>query len=224
MNNKQEKTALIVFAREPIDGKVKTRLSKDLPTPTVTRLYKAFVKDVLAVASKTRCDQRIIYYAGSGSSIPFLRKAGNQFQLRRQMGKDLGERMYRAFAYCQKKHFERIVIIGTDCLTLTSQDIERALKELEFNDCVLGPSKDGGYYLIALNVAHKKLFESVRWGTSSVLIQTLRKARQLKRKVFLLPKREDIDTVQHLERFAQRTVKPRVAIETQKVLQNLSLY
>jgi len=101
----RSKSALIVFAREPKDRKVKTRLCKDLPVETVTRLYKAFVKDVLSVARQACCDQRFIYYVGSGSSIPFLKRAGKQFRLRRQMGKDLGERMYRAFFVLPKNAF-----------------------------------------------------------------------------------------------------------------------
>jgi len=122
------RSALIIFAREPKDGKVKTRLCKDLPFPVVTRLYEAFIKDVLKIALKTKCDERFIYYAGSGSSIPFLRRSANDFKLKKQTGKDLGERMYKAFVQCRKKHFERIVIVGTDCVTLTKQDIERAYR------------------------------------------------------------------------------------------------
>ena len=218
-----QKTALIIFAREPKDGKVKTRLCRDLPSSTVTRLYKAFVKDVLNVSRKARCDQRFIYYAGSGSSIPFLKQVGKQFQLRRQIGKDLGERMHKAFVYCQRMRFDRIVIIGTDCLTLKSRDIEMALKKLDNYDCVLGPSRDGGYYLIALKLPHWKLFKGIDWSTSSVLKQTLRKARQLNKKTFLLGHREDIDTVTHLKKFAHRIKTPSGAIHTQKILQNLPL-
>jgi len=220
-NIKQEKTALIVFAREPKDGKVKTRLCRDLPRQTVTRLYKAFVKEVLKVARQTRCDQRFIYYAGNGSSIPFLRQSENQFRLRRQTGKDLGERMYRAFMYCQKMHFKRVVIIGTDCLTLNSQDIEKAIKKLELYDYVLGPSKDGGYYLLALKLPHWKLFQGIHWSTSSVLKQTLRKARQLNKKTFLLGSREDIDTFVDLKEFANRKRKFATAHHTQRILSKI---
>lgn len=216
------RSALIIFAREPKDGKVKTRLRRDLPAPTVTRLYKAFVKDVLTVARKTRCDQRFIYYVGNSSSIPFLKRAGRQFQLRRQVGKDLGERMYKAFVYCQRMRFDRIVIIGTDCLTLTSRDIEKALKKLESYDCVLGPSKDGGYYLIALKSPYLRLFQGVRWSTSSVLRQTIQKARKLNIKIYLLRKREDIDTVSHLKTFSRKIKSCATAAHTQKILKSLS--
>jgi len=106
---------------------------------------------------------------------------------------------------------------------LTSRDIEIALKKLNSYDCVLGPAKDGGYYLIALNSPHQKLFKGIDWSTSSVLKQTLLKARQLNKKTFLLSKREDIDTFLHLKKFAQRVTSPSVAINTQKILQNLPL-
>lgn len=219
----KEKTALIVFAREPKDGKVKTRLAKDLSTPTVTRLYKAFVRDVLSIALKVKCDQRFIYYVGNGSSISFLRKFEDHFQLKRQIGKNLGERMYRAFCRCKEKKFDRMIIIGTDCLTLTERDISRAFQKLRNYDCVLGPPRDGGYYLIALKSPHRKLFEGIDWSTALVLKQTLRKARQLNKKVFLLKRREDIDTIVHLKNFSQRTKTPSVAIHTQRILKNLSL-
>jgi len=217
------KSALIVFAREPKDGKVKTRLAKDLPVSTVTRLYKAFVKDVLSIALKAKCDQRFIYYVGNGSSIPFLRQFENHFHLRRQTGNDLGERMYRAFCYCKKKKFNRIVIVGTDCLTLTEKDINKAFQKLENHDCVLGSSKDGGYYLIALKSPHWKLFEGIDWSTKSVLKQTLRGARQLRKKTFLLKSREDIDNTIHLRRFSKCMKGSSVAVHTQKILQKISL-
>lgn len=219
--NMSNKSALIVFAREPKDGKVKTRLCRDLPFPIVTRLYKAFVKDVLKTALETKCDKRFIYYAGHGASIPFLRRYMNDFQLKRQMGKDLGERMHAALMYCQKNHFNKIVIIGTDCLTLTKRDIECALKKLDFYDVVLGPSKDGGYYLIALKSSTSKLFKGIRWSTSSVLKQTLQKARQMRKRIFLLRKLEDIDTIEHLEGFHRSAKGNKVAVQTRKTLNDL---
>jgi len=184
LNEKKGRSALIVFAREPKDGKVKTRLSKDLPLSTVTKLYKAFVKDVLKTAKEAKCDERFVYYAGSSASITFLRRSSRTFTLKRQEGKDLGERMHRAFEFCQRSHFDKIVIVGTDCVTLTKQDIEKALKKLEAYDCVLGPSRDGGYYLIALNFSNSMLFKGIQWSTSLVLKQTLQKARQLDKTIF----------------------------------------
>jgi len=211
-------TALIIFAREPKDGKVKTRLCRDLSPVSVTRIYKAFVKDAAATALKARCDQRLIYYAGTGSSIPFLRSFEGRFRLRRQTGRDLGERMHRAFAYCHKKHFGRIVIIGTDCVTLTAKDIERAFAKLESHDCVLGPCRDGGYYLIGLKFPQAGLFKGINWDTSQVLDQTLRRAGRMKKTVFLLRTREDVDTAADLRKLLRNIKKIRTAAHTQRTL------
>ncbi len=126
--------------------------------------------------------------------------------------------MHRAFTYCHKKHFDRIVIIGTDCLTITVKDIEQAFKKLGAYDCVLGPSKDGGYYLIGLKGPNARLFTGIKWGTSSVLEQTVRKAGRLKKKTFLLREKEDIDTVSDLKRLSKRIKDTNIAPHTQKIL------
>jgi len=128
MTNTQ--SALIVFAREPKDGKTKTRLLRHLPVKMVTYLYKDFVKTVLKTARMVNCNHRFIYYAGTGSSIPFLNTFANQFQLKRQMGQGLGERMHRAFIHCAKQKYNKIIIIGTDCLSLTKNELLRYAKIL----------------------------------------------------------------------------------------------
>jgi rSAM/selenodomain-associated transferase 1 len=219
-----QKTVLIIFAREPEDGKVKKRLRKDLPPPVVTRLYKAFVKDVVQTALEAKCDERMIFYTGTSSSAPFLRSFQNRFQLKRQAGKDLGIRMHRAFAYSHKQHFGKIIIIGTDCLTLAAKDIKKAFKQLGSHDCVLGPSKDGGYYLIGLKVPESRLFVRIDWGTSSVLAQTICQARKLRKKTFLLGKKEDIDTISDLRRLLRRVRNADTAAHTQNVAQKIKKF
>ncbi|VAX37370.1 hypothetical protein MNBD_UNCLBAC01-900 [hydrothermal vent metagenome] len=196
-----EKTALIIFAREPKDGKTKTRLLKDLDVKTVTQLYKTFLRKTFAIAKGTPNTEHFIYYAGTGSSIPFLRKYKNSFILRRQIGDNLGIRMHHAFTYCSKQKFNKIILIGTDCLTLTTQDIQKAFDKLNRYDCVLGPAKDGGYYLIGLNHPQKKLFENIPWSTDSVLMQTIKQLQSLKKTYSLLRKQEDIDTIESLKRY-----------------------
>ena len=200
-NNKS--SCLIIFAREPEEGRVKTRLLNALPVSVVTDLYKAFVEDVLNLAKKVRCQKRMIYYTASNSTLPFLSAFKKDFILRKQKGKNLGERMYTALKESRKVGFERIVIIGTDCLTLTTDDINRAFQKLQAFDCVLGPSQDGGYYLIGLNDSIKDLFYHVPWSTADVLRLTLERINQLKKRVFLLEKREDIDTIGNLQRLIQ---------------------
>ena len=194
-----------------------------MPVSVVTKLYKAFIWDVLNIASSAQCDERFIYYAGNGSSITFLKKFKHRFRLRRQTGKHLGARMYKAILYCLKNHSEKIVIIGTDCLTITQQNIETAFQKLESYDCVLGPSQDGGYYLMALKSPHFKLFTGIDWSTSSALKQTLQKAKKLKLKTYLLHKREDIDTINNLKNISKRIKNTKTAMHTQAILKNIIL-
>jgi len=194
------KTALVIFAREPKLGKVKTRLQCALPASVVLSLYKEFVKDVLHMAGKVPCNERFIYYAGKGGSIPFLGKFQNRFRLKRQTGRDLGERMFNAFARCRKEGFDRVVIIGTDCLTIDAKEIERVFKYLRAYPCVLGPALDGGYYLIGLSKLSKRVFTKIDWSSDKVLKQTLGQLKNLGYKSKLISKKDDIDNAASLSR------------------------
>lgn len=218
------KSALIIFAREPKDGKVKTRLARDLPVRAVTRLYKAFIRDVIKIALKVPCTERFLFYdAGTGSSIPFLRKAASGFRLKKQAGKDLGERMHKAFEHCHKNGFRRVAIIGSDCVTVNARDIETAFHKLSTHDCVLGPAKDGGYYLIAMSRPCGGIFRGVAWGTSAVLEQTLGNVRALGKTVFLLRQHDDFDEMDDLRAFSRAAKGVPVAMYTQKVLEKLAV-
>jgi len=219
-NNKE--TALVIFAREPKKGKVKTRLARDLPVHLVLRLYRAFVQDVLNLAQKVQCSQRFIFYAGTGASIPFLRRFARRFHLKRQTGKDLGIRMYNAFVRCQREGFEKVVLIGTDCLTIKPQDIDRAFQKLSQYDCVLGPSRDGGYYLIGIKDPKKAMFDHIPWSTEDVLKKTLKKAKQLRYKTYLLPCKEDIDTISNLKSCRKAIQKSGIMLHTLRILTKIN--
>lgn len=192
-------TTLIVFAREPVLGKVKTRLQKDLPASTVLRLYKSFLGDVLRTAAGVTCSRRVIFYTGA-RSIPFLRRFKRDFSFSRQRGKDLGERMHRAFLQSQKRGSKKTVIIGTDVPDLQGKDIREALAKLETHDVVLGPCRDGGYYLIGLKKPDKRLFFGIPWSTDKVLQETLKRTQRLGKKICLLKQRNDIDTYADLKK------------------------
>ncbi len=204
LNPSFHKTALIIFAREPKDGKVKTRLARDLPVKIVTSLYKAFVKDVLALCLQARCDQRFLFYAGSNRSLKFLKRFTPKFTLKRQLGSNLGGRMMHAFSFCHAQDFDKMLIVGTDCLEITSKDIEKAFKLLDRVDVVLGPSRDGGYYLIGMKKPVGSIFEGVHWSSEKVLIQTLQKIQKIKKSYALLSKKEDVDTIKELKNLSKK--------------------
>ena len=197
IDSDREKNALIVFAKEPRLNRVKTRLLKDFSAQATTRLYTAFVKDVLKTARIVRCHKKFIYYTGA-RNIPFLGRFQKNFFMARQRGKNLGERMYAAFAKSRNDGNTKTVIIGTDCPTLGAGDIREAFRKLTNHDVVLGPCRDGGYYLIGLKEPKKSLFANIRWSSSAVLRETIQRAIEIGKKVYLLGQREDIDTVENL--------------------------
>ncbi|MDP2654656.1 MAG: TIGR04282 family arsenosugar biosynthesis glycosyltransferase [Candidatus Omnitrophota bacterium] len=209
MRPEPERTALVIFAREPRPGQVKTRLLERLSIRQVDALYKAFVLDVCGIARNARCDTRLIFYAGAPGRPFFLGRFRKDFTLRRQSGRTLGDRMASAFRFCFRRGFGRVVLIGTDCLTITARDIEKAFRNLENSDCVLGPSRDGGYYLIGLRAPVPELFRGMVWGTGEVLAKSLEKLRKEKKACALLGVKSDIDTGRDLERYQRQLPRGR---------------
>lgn len=123
----------------------------------------------------------------------------DQFIKKVQSGKDLGEKMKNAFAKGFQHGFQHIIIIGSDLLDITTQDIEEAFNALETYDYVLGPAEDGGYYLLGMNKLNSTLFENKDWSSNTVLQDTL---IDLKNKhIALMDERNDIDTYEDLAEF-----------------------
>lgn len=214
-------TAIIVFAKEPKIGKVKTRLQVDLSENTTLRLYKAFVRDVLRTVQTIRHADKYLYYAGAGSSIPFLKGLSKNFKLKRQMGADLGERMCRAALFCKRKGYEKIIIIGTDCVALTGNNIKKAELALNRHDFVVGPTNDGGYYLIGLKLPSQSIFANIHWSTDRVLKQTLDNIKKNGSSVRLLGYKDDIDTIEDLNRLKKDKNTLTKLYFTKRALKNL---
>jgi uncharacterized protein len=204
------KRALIIFAREPEDGKVKTRLLTHFDAAAVTGLYKAFIQDVVHTARQVRCDEKFLYYTGSDQPW-FLQQFQDDFCLRPQSGADLGERMAHAVCACQSDGFVYSVIIGTDCPSLTFGQIQQAFEELEECDLVLGPSPDGGYYLIGQNMLYPRLYSNIEWGTDNVFNQTLKRAKELQLNVTHLSPQQDVDVYENLKDFVSDSAAAKTA-------------
>jgi len=213
------KRCLIVFAREPKKGQVKSRLAKSVSQEKALDLYKAFLKDTLNLAKKVRCDQRILAYA-SKNSCNYLKRIGAGFSFHRQKGKSLGDRMIESIDFCNKKIFSsQTVIIGTDSPHLPPSFIKRSFAALKRTDVVLGPCEDGGFYLIGMRKIDPEIFKGVIWSSTSVLKRTLMNAKRIGLKTELLEPLFDIDTqedLKNLKKFLKN--KRNIAIETQRVL------
>jgi rSAM/selenodomain-associated transferase 1 len=197
-----------VFARYPVAGEVKTRLSPALPRALAAELYAAMLGDALDSAGDAGAGPPILYWA-SKPREPGSFPVAPRVVVRSQRGLDLGERLTAAFADLLTSPGDRAVVIGADCPDLAPEVIRAALAALGRQDVVLGPAQDGGYYLIGLRSKAPALFQGIDWGTGTVLSRTLERAAQAGLAVELLGTLGDIDTPEDVARFvARRSVSP----------------
>ncbi|MBM4086178.1 MAG: glycosyltransferase, partial [Planctomycetes bacterium] len=140
-------SAVILFAKAPAVGRVKTRLAVRMAAKEATRLYEAFLRDSLAIVRAAKCDLRVLAYTPPEAEAEMKQMASKGFWFHEQAGRDLGERMVDAFKTAFEEGFRRVVILGADSPTLPVRYVNHALQALRKVDVVLGPALDGGYYL-----------------------------------------------------------------------------
>jgi hypothetical protein len=183
------------------------------------------VMDILERSGQGRGMDRILACAPS-KHHPFFKAVGNRYgvHLWNQEGEDLGSRMSHAFHAAFQMSYQSILLIGTDIPSLQSAIIEQALKSLATYDVVLGPTMDGGYYLIGLKKPMPDLFTDIPWSTDQVLTRTQQHAHHLGLSVELLPQLRDLDTIDDLQVFIKVTQgqgKQTVSSRTAQVLKTL---
>ena len=194
------KRCLIIFAKEPEKGRVKTRLQKLFSKEHSLNLYKAFLKDIIELTKRVTCEMKIIAYTSRNKNPIFLKQIAPSFIFYKQKGKDLGQRMHSAFKYARNKGAAKTVIIGSDSPNLPVRFINDAFRKLSSYDAVLGPSYDGGYYLIGLNRPCPSIFKSIEWSSERVLDQTVKQIDKLCKKTAMLKKWFDVDSKNDLIR------------------------
>lgn len=198
--NIKKKNAIIIFAKYPKHGNVKTRLAKTLGENVATKFYISCASHVFKESLKLRrAVVPFLFYPDQEKSDELKKWAGGKFIYKIQIGTDLGQRMSNAFAEVFKNNFEKVLIIGTDIPDISSTLINQAFFELEKNDIVVGPSTDGGYYLLGIKKFHPDLFNNIPWSSEEVLNKTLNIINQQDLKFSLLPKLMDIDTEEDLK-------------------------
>jgi rSAM/selenodomain-associated transferase 1 len=198
--------ALIVFARAPVEGEVKTRLIPALGVEGATRLHRQLLARTLERACAARGARVELWIAGD-TGHPFVAECARRFGLPvfPQQGADLGERMAAALALPRAADPGAArVLIGTDCPAQTAGDLEQARAALASHDVVLQPARDGGYVLIGLKRPQPGLFEAVGWGGPRVTAQTLQRAASLGLSVQRLRPLPDLDTEADLQAARQR--------------------
>lgn len=200
-----EARRLCVFAKRPEPGRVKTRLSPELKPADAAWLYLAFLNDVTRELQGGPYQLRFAWALAEEAPLPSYGGVVSE----RQAAGDLGERLYQAFA-AGLAAVPSMVVVGSDQPELRRKTVVAAFERLEGGSpVVLGPSADGGYYLIGLTRAglDRRLFADIPWSTEKVFAITRRRCREAGREPALLPRGHDIDTPADLEALAARLAK-----------------
>jgi len=186
---------LMVFVKNLIPGMVKTRLAEDIGIDKALDVYNELVHHTHKITQKIEVDKSVYY-----SEYVELEDVWNNgdFKLTSQKGFTLGEKMHNAFDEAFDS-YKKVVIIGSDCYDLSASIIKSAFEMLEENDIVVGPAKDGGYYLLGMKEFFPQLFEGKEYSTDSVLNELLQEAEELELSVHQLPILNDIDTLDDLK-------------------------
>lgn len=203
------KTYLSVFMKSPGSG-AKTRLRRCLSEANVVRLYEAFVEDTLEKLKACVCDVKVICYAGEPPPGGFSFSGDKGLRFVSQDGSHLGERLKNYFDWSFSQGAGKSIVIGSDSPTLPTCYLEQAFFLLGTYEVVIGPSLDGGYYLIGMSRPHPELFDNISWSTSSVLRETLSQNRHLQGKLGLLAPWYDVDTPEDLFFLKEHLQKMRV--------------
>jgi rSAM/selenodomain-associated transferase 1 len=185
---------LILFMKAPRLGQVNTRLQPELMPEESLMLYRAMVEDTVSQFDDVGfCDVKIFFYPQDAKD-EMEHWLGDHFEYFPQHGADLGEKLHNAIAEMLNQKYDKVVLVGSDIPTLDSTTIVRAFTNLNDYDVALGPSKDGGYYLIGMKKPYPTLFQEMDWSTSIVLQQTIQKARQAQLDIVQLEVKSDIDS------------------------------
>jgi len=193
MSRKNE-NVLIIFTKAPRLGHVKTRLQPELTQEESLTLYRAMVEDTVSQFENVGfCDLKIFFHPEDAQD-GMKHWLGDQFEYIAQRGIDLGERMYHAISEGLKQGYRKVVLIRCDIPTLDSTTIVRAFTNLDDYNVVIGPSQDGGYYLIGMKQPHPKLFDGIIWSTSFIVQQTIQNAQEARLDIVQLEIKSDIDT------------------------------
>ncbi|MEE4143417.1 MAG: TIGR04282 family arsenosugar biosynthesis glycosyltransferase [Halieaceae bacterium] len=188
----------IQFAREPVAGAVKTRMSPGLTPQQALDLHCQLVLWTSGTLVGAGLGPVELAIAGSGTHALFEDcLALGVRRLDSQRGGDLGERMYNAMV-AGLERFERVVLVGSDCPGIDCDYLEQALGGLDRADLVLGPAVDGGYVLIGAKRVSPALFEGISWGSATVLAETLQRLRRMNWSWQTLPPLADIDRPEDL--------------------------
>ena len=191
------KDALIILFKNPLLGKVKTRIAKDLGDTKALEVYDKLLNHTLSITKQLPVEKYLYY----GFFIDENDQWEPEFYKKcLQEPGSLGDRMTIAFQEVLLKH-DRVVIIGSDCIELSSEILLEAFESLKKKDFVIGPTFDGGYYLLGMNAFHPEVLQGISWSSEKVYTQTTSKIKSLGLSFASLRKLHDVDYLEDCERF-----------------------
>jgi rSAM/selenodomain-associated transferase 1 len=217
-------TSLLVFAKVPRPGAVKTRLTPALTPEEAARVYTAFLRDTLRQVVQLEVDDVRLYLAPPlpDDGIDGLPAA---VSVHEQRGDGLGARMHRAFQETLRDDADRAVLMGSDHPTLPSAFLRRAVRSLEAAPSLcVGPTEDGGFYLLGMSTVYPQLFDGMSYSHAEVFADTLARAEQTDAEVTVLPEWYDVDTPPDLDRMrADLAIDAVEAPNTRRIADRLRL-
>jgi rSAM/selenodomain-associated transferase 1 len=215
---------LLVFAKVPRPGEVKTRLTPFLSPQEAARLYDAFLRDALNQYTRLEVDVQL-HLAPPLPEEGFDVEGDDRISIHGQEGADLGARMAHALETALETGHERAVLIGTDHPTLPLAFVRRAFSSLEADDSIcIGPSDDGGFYLLGMTAVYPRLFEGMSYSHDRVFTETLARMGTTDAALTVLPGWYDVDTPEALHRLLDDLENPRIeAPATRAVIEDLDL-
>jgi rSAM/selenodomain-associated transferase 1 len=188
------KNIICIFAKPPFAGKTKSRLAKTIGLTAAAELSAAMLKDIITQCLAVTNAEVYIAYPPQSMSEEFaaIHQPGINYIV--QQGDNLGERMASIFqAFLKLKHADKVIIIGSDCITTSTASLNEAFEKLTEVPIVLGPARDGGYILVGQSSFTPRMFINIDWGSSKVMDQTTVLLDAASLKYYQMPLSFDID-------------------------------
>lgn len=192
--------ALIIMIKNPVKGKVKTRLAATIGDDAALGVYQKLLQQTRNITDGVQADVFVFYSDVIDRNDLFT---AGKYKKYTQCSGDLGVRMDYAFSIPFKNEYKRVVMIGADCYALTNEHIHRSFAALDNNDFVIGPADDGGYYLIGMKKWNRWILENKNWSTHTLLDETKSDILNRNGTVQLLDTLSDIDTIEDAAKFPE---------------------
>jgi uncharacterized protein len=212
MKNNYMKNIICIFSKPPIAGMTKSRLAQSIGKIPAADLAAAMLQDILEQAIEVKNAEIFIAYPPENRPSEFNLPQYPNIKFIQQKGINLGERMANAFAdLLSGKNSEKVIIIGSDCITVSSEKLQAGFTALSEYPIIIEPAQDGGYVLVGQSVFCPTMFRNINWGTNTVMNETRKKLNEANVNFSELPPSFDIDHYADLAKlkiFLQKNSRP----------------